>query len=190
MSAHLRLLSAAALPVPSALRRARPLPPAPRLHSARARLFLRSSHLFPRAAVRSRCVAVESAAEGGELELEVGKEEEGVLAPDAGIWEQVRDVVVFAGPALGLWICGPLMSLIDTMVIGQTSSLQLAALGPYYFFCSLLNCFIPRACGISWGTILACCRTSAIVSLLTKRSVSAASLSSPRQYGVLDRFWM
>jgi Na+-driven multidrug efflux pump len=41
----------------------------------------------------------------------------------------VRDIVVFAGPALGLWICGPLMSLIDTMVIGQTSSLQLAALG-------------------------------------------------------------
>jgi hypothetical protein len=55
------------------------------------------------------------------------------------MWEQVRDIVVFAGPALGLWICGPLMSLIDTMVIGQTSALQLAALGPppFLFFCVL-----------------------------------------------------
>jgi Na+-driven multidrug efflux pump len=52
----------------------------------------------------------------------------------------VRDIVVFAGPALGLWICGPLMSLIDTMVIGQTSALQLAALGPprfhFIFLCA------------------------------------------------------
>jgi Na+-driven multidrug efflux pump len=64
---------------------------------------------------------------GDGAELEGG--EEVSIAADAGIWEQVRDVVVFAGPALGLWICGPLMSLIDTMVIGQTSSLQLAALG-------------------------------------------------------------
>lgn len=46
---------------------------------------------------------------------------------------------MFAGPALGLWICGPLMSLIDTMVIGQTDAIQLAALGPGTVFCDYLS---------------------------------------------------
>ena len=45
------------------------------------------------------------------------------------IWEQMKEIAAFAGPATGLWVCGPLMSLIDTMVIGQGSSLELAALG-------------------------------------------------------------
>ncbi|KAK1303437.1 hypothetical protein QJS10_CPB11g00913 [Acorus calamus] len=44
------------------------------------------------------------------------------------IWRQMKEIAVFAGPAVGLWICGPLMSLIDTAVIGQGSSLELAAL--------------------------------------------------------------
>lgn len=46
-----------------------------------------------------------------------------------GLWRQVVEIAKFAGPAAGLWICGPLMSLIDTAVIGQGSSVELAALG-------------------------------------------------------------
>ena len=46
-----------------------------------------------------------------------------------GIWRQMKDIVMFTGPATGLWICAPLMSLIDTAVIGQRSSIELAALG-------------------------------------------------------------
>ncbi|XP_050231282.1 protein DETOXIFICATION 46, chloroplastic-like [Mercurialis annua] len=46
------------------------------------------------------------------------------------IWQQIKEIVMFTAPATGLWICGPLMSLIDTAVIGQGSSLELAALGP------------------------------------------------------------
>ncbi|KAL2925631.1 Protein DETOXIFICATION 46 chloroplastic [Bienertia sinuspersici] len=46
------------------------------------------------------------------------------------IWDQMIEIVKFSGPATGLWICGPLMSLIDTAVIGQGSSIELAALGP------------------------------------------------------------
>lgn len=45
------------------------------------------------------------------------------------MWEQMKEIVMFTGPATGLWICGPLMSLIDTAVIGQGSSIELAALG-------------------------------------------------------------
>nr|POE51262.1 protein detoxification 46, chloroplastic [Quercus suber] len=45
------------------------------------------------------------------------------------IWQQMKEIVMFTGPATGLWICGPLMSLIDTAVIGQGSSIELAALG-------------------------------------------------------------
>ena len=45
------------------------------------------------------------------------------------IWKQMVEIVKFSGPATGLWLCGPLMSLIDTVVIGQSSSVELAALG-------------------------------------------------------------
>ncbi|KAL5976514.1 Multi antimicrobial extrusion (MATE) [Asimina triloba] len=51
------------------------------------------------------------------------------------IWGQMKEIVKFAGPATGLWICAPLMSLIDTAVIGQSSSLELAALGPGTVVC-------------------------------------------------------
>jgi hypothetical protein len=45
------------------------------------------------------------------------------------MWEQFRAILVFAGPALGMWLSGPIMSLIDTSVVGNSSSLELAALG-------------------------------------------------------------
>ena len=45
------------------------------------------------------------------------------------LWDQMIEIIKFSGPATGLWICGPLMSLIDTAVIGQGSSIELAALG-------------------------------------------------------------
>ncbi|CAA2979921.1 DETOXIFICATION 46, chloroplastic-like [Olea europaea subsp. europaea] len=51
------------------------------------------------------------------------------------IWTQMVEIVKFSGPAVGLWICGPLMSLIDTAVIGQGSSIELAALGPGTVLC-------------------------------------------------------
>ncbi|KAF7127232.1 hypothetical protein RHSIM_Rhsim11G0182400 [Rhododendron simsii] len=51
------------------------------------------------------------------------------------LWNQIVEIMKFSGPATGLWICGPLMSLIDTAVIGQGSSLELAALGPATVLC-------------------------------------------------------
>jgi Na+-driven multidrug efflux pump len=45
------------------------------------------------------------------------------------IWNQMKEIVMFTGPATGIWISGPLMSLIDTVVVGQGSSVELAALG-------------------------------------------------------------
>lgn len=51
------------------------------------------------------------------------------------IWNQMKEIMMFSGPAVGLWICGPLMSLIDTAVIGQGSSIELAALGPGTVIC-------------------------------------------------------
>ncbi|KAJ3693965.1 hypothetical protein LUZ60_009445 [Juncus effusus] len=64
---------------------------------------------------------------------------DGADASEKSILDQMKEIVVFAGPAVGLWICGPLMSLIDTMVIGQSSSLELAALGPGTVFCDYLS---------------------------------------------------
>lgn len=48
----------------------------------------------------------------------------------SGAGPRVRSILGFAGPALGIWLCSPLMSLIDTAVVGNSSSLELAALGP------------------------------------------------------------
>ncbi|XP_061340594.1 protein DETOXIFICATION 46, chloroplastic-like isoform X2 [Gastrolobium bilobum] len=56
-----------------------------------------------------------------------------------GIWSQMKEIVMFTGPATGLWICGPLMSLIDTAVIGQGSSIELAALGPATVVCDYMS---------------------------------------------------
>ncbi|KAG7975918.1 hypothetical protein I3843_06G124200 [Carya illinoinensis] len=55
------------------------------------------------------------------------------------IWHQMKEIVKFTGPATGLWICGPLMSLIDTAVIGQGSSIELAALAPATVMCDSLS---------------------------------------------------
>ncbi|XP_021738702.1 protein DETOXIFICATION 46, chloroplastic-like [Chenopodium quinoa] len=54
-------------------------------------------------------------------------------------WDQMIEIIKFSGPATGLWICGPLMSLIDTAVIGQGSSLELAALGPATVLCDYVG---------------------------------------------------
>ncbi|KAJ6766015.1 PROTEIN DETOXIFICATION [Salix purpurea] len=65
---------------------------------------------------------------------------------------------MFSGPATGLWICGPLMSLISTAVIGQGSSTELAALGPGTVFCdnmNLLFMFLPIATSNMVATSLA-----------------------------------
>ena len=42
----------------------------------------------------------------------------------------LRECFAFALPALGIYACPPLMSLIDASFIGRTSSIELAALGP------------------------------------------------------------
>lgn len=57
------------------------------------------------------------------------------FSENESIWSQLVEIVKFSGPAVGLWICGPMMSLIDTAVIGQGSSVELAALGPGTVFC-------------------------------------------------------
>ncbi|XP_058730092.1 protein DETOXIFICATION 46, chloroplastic-like [Vicia villosa] len=58
---------------------------------------------------------------------------------EQSIWIQMKEIVLFTGPAIGLWLCGPLMSLIDTAVVGQGSSIELAALGPATVFCDYLS---------------------------------------------------
>lgn len=71
--------------------------------------------------------SVSLSAEKEEEEKAVEVKTEGLA--DQSIWNQIKEIMKFTGPATGLWICGPLMSLIDTAVIGQGSSLELAALG-------------------------------------------------------------
>ncbi|KAL1324225.1 hypothetical protein HN51_034388 [Arachis hypogaea] len=71
----------------------------------------------------------------------VAVEEEGEKKElaDQGIWSQVKEIVMFTGPATGLWLCGPIMSLMDTAVIGHGSSIELAALGPATVVCDYMS---------------------------------------------------
>ncbi|XP_057527640.1 protein DETOXIFICATION 46, chloroplastic-like [Amaranthus tricolor] len=69
----------------------------------------------------------------------VGPTNEGDNLADQNVWDQMIEIVRFSGPAAGLWICGPLMSLIDTAVIGQSSSIELAALGPGTVLCDYIG---------------------------------------------------
>uniref|UniRef100_A0A7N0SZ40 Protein DETOXIFICATION n=1 Tax=Kalanchoe fedtschenkoi TaxID=63787 RepID=A0A7N0SZ40_KALFE len=67
----------------------------------------------------------------------VGVKEDGMGSQS--IWSDMKEIVMFTGPATGLWLCGPLMSLIDTAVIGQGSSVELAALGPGTVLCDYIS---------------------------------------------------
>ncbi|CAI8616894.1 unnamed protein product [Vicia faba] len=72
------------------------------------------------------------------FDVERDKEEVNELV-EQSIWIQMKEIVLFTGPAIGLWLCGPFMSLIDTAVVGQGSSIELAALGPATVFCDYLG---------------------------------------------------
>ncbi|CAK8576616.1 unnamed protein product [Lathyrus sativus] len=72
------------------------------------------------------------------FDVDIDKEEVNELV-EQSIWIQMKEIVLFTGPAIGLWLCGPLMSLIDTAVVGQGSSIELAALGPATVFCDYLG---------------------------------------------------
>lgn len=67
-------------------------------------------------------------AHGLEKEADVSQAQEG---EGKNMIEQLKEIILFAGPALGIWLSGPIMSLIDTAVIGNSSSLELAALGEF-----------------------------------------------------------
>ncbi|GAV89706.1 LOW QUALITY PROTEIN: hypothetical protein CFOL_v3_33120 [Cephalotus follicularis] len=70
------------------------------------------------------------------------------------LWNQMKEIVEFTGPARGMWICGPLMSLIDTAVIGQGSSIELTALGPGTILCDGMS-FVFMFLSITISNIIA-----------------------------------
>lgn len=71
-----------------------------------------------------------------------------------GIWQQMKDIVGFAGPALGIWLSPHIMSLINTAVIGNCSSLELAALGPGTVLCDQLS-YIFNFLSIATASLIA-----------------------------------
>ncbi|KAL5791018.1 hypothetical protein ACOSQ2_005906 [Xanthoceras sorbifolium] len=74
-----------------------------------------------------------------EKEVEVVPSNKGEDLASQCIWRQMNEILMFSGPATGLWICAPLMSLISTAMVGQGSSTELAALGPGTVFCDNMN---------------------------------------------------
>lgn len=102
---------------------------------------------------RNRCISPsqEIVGESDEVPAESYREEENEAVEESvvevkgeglanqSMLNQLKEIMMFTGPAAGLWICGPLMSLIDTAVIGQGSSIELAALGPATVVCDYMG---------------------------------------------------
>ncbi|KAM1760072.1 hypothetical protein ACFX12_002986 [Malus domestica] len=122
----------------------------PRFHHTPAlRLpWLRSSAPIRRrnrfcTACNAQTPGVRAADDGGDDDASVSAE--GIVEvkkevlESRNLWSQMKEIAVFTGPATGLWMCGPLMSLIDTVVIGQGSSIELAALGPGTVMCDYMS---------------------------------------------------
>eukprot|EP01018_Ginkgo_biloba_P031583 Gb_15106 [translate_table: standard] len=87
--------------------------------------------------VEASSSAIDGGIVGGSVESDLLEERTFATGPSStrheeeqskSIWQQMKDIILFAGPALGIWLSAPIMSLIDTCVVGQTSSLELAAL--------------------------------------------------------------
>ncbi|KAK7312302.1 hypothetical protein VNO77_36070 [Canavalia gladiata] len=76
--------------------------------------------------------------EESEETVRVRESEKNEIA-EQSMWDQMKEIVMFTGPAMGLWLCDPLMSLIDTAVVGQGSSTELAALGPATVLCDYMT---------------------------------------------------
>eukprot|EP00268_Persea_americana_P050532 TRINITY_DN5498_c0_g2_i1.p1 TRINITY_DN5498_c0_g2~~TRINITY_DN5498_c0_g2_i1.p1 ORF type:complete len:557 (-),score=78.18 TRINITY_DN5498_c0_g2_i1:285-1784(-) len=93
--------------------------------------------------LRPACISPENEGIINDIDVQSGSSSSIPQNLDGGdfssIWGQVKEIVRFAGPATGLWVCAPLMSLIDTAVIGQGSSLELAALGPGTVVCDYMS---------------------------------------------------
>ncbi|KAL0356662.1 UNVERIFIED_CONTAM: protein DETOXIFICATION 46, chloroplastic [Sesamum calycinum] len=82
--------------------------------------------IFPTEDEKEEAAVVEKMQMLGEVSENIREE----LSESGSLWDQITEIVKFSGPVVGLWLCGPLMSLIDTAVVGQSSSVELAALGP------------------------------------------------------------
>ncbi|KAL0422812.1 UNVERIFIED_CONTAM: protein DETOXIFICATION 46, chloroplastic [Sesamum latifolium] len=114
------------------------------------------------------------------------------LSESGNLWDQITEIVKFSGPVVGLWLCGPLMSLIDTAVVGQSSSVELAALGPGTVFsdcASYLFMFLSIATSNLVATSLA--RQIGFYALLVyfatsmgTKTVAAHQVLSQRGYGL------
>ncbi|CAK8576615.1 unnamed protein product [Lathyrus sativus] len=97
-----------------------------------------TSNLFLVASSNRRRIEVLTARVIRSQEQNCESEHEDELAEES-VWIQMKEIVKFTGPAIGLWLCDPLMSLIDTAVVGQGSSTELAALGPATVVCDYMS---------------------------------------------------
>ncbi|XP_075489314.1 protein DETOXIFICATION 46, chloroplastic-like [Primulina tabacum] len=111
---------------------------------------------------------------------------------DESMWNQI---VRFSGPTVGLWICGPLMSLIDTAVIGQGSSIELAALGPGTLFCDY-TCYVFMFLSIATSNLVATFLAKQVVAAymmieaLNKKGYNGIAISIPKSDKFLQIFML
>eukprot|EP00930_Biecheleria_cincta_P061779 TRINITY_DN47330_c0_g1_i1.p1 TRINITY_DN47330_c0_g1~~TRINITY_DN47330_c0_g1_i1.p1 ORF type:complete len:548 (+),score=56.76 TRINITY_DN47330_c0_g1_i1:29-1672(+) len=98
---------------------------------------------------RGRALQAESGGREGKLELEL-------IERDPTEWRrrESRRIAAFAGPALSMPLADPLMSFIDTAMVGRAAgTLQLASLGPNTVIFNFVN-YVVNFLGIATLTIM------------------------------------
>lgn len=83
------------------------------------------------------------------LPLTGGKKEADATNRQGNI--DMMELVKFTLPLLCIWLSSPVMSLIDTSVVGARSSVQLAALGPATSLCDNLGYFFTFLASVTTG---------------------------------------
>ena len=102
------------------------------LHRTRPRAFNRPAAKAS-AAAREDELDVQYGNGDGEQDGDLKREDAAIKSITVSAPPSGADLVKFALPTLGAWLVSPLMSLIDTVVVGQSctaTSIELAALGP------------------------------------------------------------
>eukprot|EP00884_Botryococcus_braunii_P015914 jgi/Botrbrau1/3005/Bobra.0070s0004.2 len=66
-----------------------------------------------------------------------GDEPEGLAEEEGHV--SITELLRFTAPTLGIWMINPILSLVDTSVVGTRSAIELAALGPGTSLCDSLS---------------------------------------------------
>ena len=75
--------------------------------------------------------------------------------PEMSSKEMFKRLVRFTLPTMAIWVCGPILGMIDTAVVGSASTLELAAMSPGGVYVDYPSYLISSALAVATTTLVA-----------------------------------